>query len=254
LLDEVTSGSGFKDHFSDQSAGYARHRPHYPESLFDYLSALTSGHACAWDCATGSGQAAIALAHHYEQVIATDASAAQIGSALPHDSVDYHVAKAEASGLDADSVDLVTVGQALHWFDTERFSSEATRVLVGGGVLAAWCYELCKVEEGCDGVVDHLYADLVGDYWPPERRLIENRYADIALPGEPIEPPDFDMRVTWQVEDMLGYLRTWSACQRYERQQGSDPVDSIEADLVSAWGKERRAVAWPLTLRVSRVH
>ena len=250
----MSSDIGFKDHFSEQSAGYARYRPHYPGSLFHYLSSLTSSHACAWDCATGSGQAAIALTQHYEKVIATDASAAQIESARPHESIDYRVAMAETSGLDAESVDLITVGQALHWFQAEPFSIEAARVLVNGGVLAAWCYELCKVDEACDGVVDRLYADIVAEYWPSERRLIENRYADIELPGVRIEPPDFDMNVSWSAEDMLGYLRTWSACKRYERDRGSDPVKLVEADLVRAWGDESRNVAWPLTLRVSRVH
>lgn len=250
----MTSIRDFKDHFSAQSASYARHRPHYPEPLFHYLSALTSGHDRAWDCATGSGQAAIALAQHYEAVIATDASASQIEAAVAHTSVDYRVARAEESGLGCGSADLITVGQALHWFDSERFSAEAARVLVGGGVLAAWCYELCKVDEACDSVVDRLYANIVDAYWPPERRLIENRYADIELPGEPIEPPDFEMSISWAAEDMLGYLRTWSACKRYEREHGRDPVDLIEADLVQAWGHESREVAWPLTLRVCRVH
>lgn len=250
----MTRSIGFKDHFSEHAAGYAQYRPHYPESLFHYLASLTGGHACAWDCATGSGQAAIALTRHYEKVIATDASASQIESALRGDSVNYRVAMAEESGLKPDSVDLITVGQALHWFDTERFSFEAARVLVGAGVIAAWCYGLCKVDAACDALVDRLYADIVGDYWPPERRLIERRYADIELPGEPIEPPAFDMHVTWRVDDMLGYLRTWSACKRYERDHGSDPVELIEADLASSWGEEPRDVAWPLTLRVSRVH
>ena len=250
----MTAQGGFQDHFSDQSAGYARHRPHYPESLFQYLASLTSGHARAWDCATGSGQAAIALTRHYELVIATDASAAQIEAAQAHESVDYRVAHAEASGLDSGSIDLVTVGQALHWFDIKRFSVEAIRVLVDGGILSAWCYELCRVSDACDRAVDRLYADIVDDFWPPERRLIENRYADIELPGDPIEPPDFEMTINWRVDDMLGYLRTWSACKRYEREHGHDPVSLVQGELTQAWGSETRVVSWPLTLRVSRVH
>lgn len=243
----------FKDYFSEQSANYARHRPRYPDALFAFLAGLATRHALAWDCATGNGQAAIALSEHFDRVIATDASEAQIGAALAHPGVSYRVAPAEASGLDAHSVDLVTVGQALHWFDHEQFFAETRRVVVPGGVLAAWCYELCEVSAACDAVVGTLYGDIVGEYWPPERRLIEERYADIAMPGAPVEAPGFAMRLEWTAADMLGYLRTWSACKRYRADRGEDPVARIETELRAAWGDAARLVSWPLTVRVTRL-
>jgi len=249
----VPAPQDFKDHFSEQSADYARHRPRYPEALFAFLAGLTARHALAWDCATGNGQAAIALSAHFERVIATDASGAQIDAALAHPGVSYRVAPAEASGLDAHSIDLITVGQALHWFDHARFFAEARRVAAPGGILAAWCYELCEVSAACDAVVGTLYTDIVGDYWPPERRLIEARYADIEIPGTPLEAPRFAMRLDWSAADMLGYLRTWSACKRYRADRGDDPVARIEAELRAAWGDVLRPVSWPLTVRVVRL-
>lgn len=248
----MSSGPGFKDHFSAQSEGYARHRPRYPRELFAFLAGL-GGRNLAWDCATGNGQAAIALAGHFERVIATDASSAQIDAAVAQPGVTYRVATAEASGLETDSVDLVTVGQALHWFDTARFFTEVERVLVAGGCVAAWCYELCTVSPQCDAVVDRLYTDITGPFWPPERRLIEERYAGIDFPGIPVETPAFEMSAHWMADDMLGYLRTWSACQRYQRRHGDDPVGLVEDDLRTAWGPERRTVRWPLTVRVARL-
>ncbi len=245
-------GPSFKDHFSTQSAGYARHRPHYPAELFAYLAGL-AGRRLAWDCATGNGQAAIALAGHFERVVATDASQAQIDAAIAHPAVSYRVAKAEASGLEDDSVDLVTVGQALHWFDTPRFFAEASRVLVAGGIVAAWCYELCSVSPACDSAVEHLYTGIVGPFWPKERRLIEERYAGIEFPGIELVPPAFEMKSQWTVDDMLGYLRTWSACQRYRRERGEDPVGLIDDELRRAWGTAPRKVRWPLTARISRL-
>lgn len=245
-------GPTFKDHFSTQSAGYARHRPHYPAALFAYLAGL-GGKRLAWDCATGNGQAALALAAYFERVVATDASRAQIDAATEHPAVRYRVATAEESGLDDDSADLVTVAQALHWFDTERFFAEASRVLVPGGVVAAWCYELCTVSPRCDAVVRRLYGDIVGPFWPQERRLIEQGYAGIEFPGTALSPPAFEMKMPWTVDDMLGYLRTWSSCQRYEREHGEDPVDLVEDELRRAWGAAPRTVRWPLTVRVSRL-
>jgi SAM-dependent methyltransferase len=220
--------------------------------LFAYLAGL-SGRRLAWDCATGNGQAAVSLAQYFERVIATDASQAQIDAAVSHPRVRYRVAAAEESGLPGDSVDLVTVGQALHWFDTGRFFDEASRVLVPGGVLAAWCYELCRVSPDCDRIVRGLYSDIVGTYWPPERRLIEERYAAIEFPGSELEAPVLAMNATWTVEDMLGYLRTWSACQRYRREQGSDPVERIDGELRAAWGAAPRTARWPLTVKVVRL-
>lgn len=244
-------GPEFKDHFSAQSAGYARHRPHYPPELFEYLAGL-GGRQLAWDCATGSGQAAIALAAHFDEVIATDASRAQVDAAIAHPGVSYRVATAEDSGLAAGTVDLVTVGQALHWFDIPRFFAEAVRVLAPGGCVAAWCYELCTVSPECDAAVGHLYDDIVAAFWPPERRLIEERYAGIRFPGTGVDAPAFAMSVRWTVDDMLGYLRTWSACQHYRREHGDDPVAQVEEELREAWGKGSRTVRWPLTVRVSR--
>ena len=250
----MRSASGFKDHFSEQSSGYARYRPHYPAALFDFLAQLTDRHALAWDCATGNGQVAIALAAHYTRVVATDASDAQIEAAIEHASVEYRVAPAEHSGLETSSVDLVTVGQALHWFDVGRFTAEVERVLVSDGILAAWCYELCEVDDECDRIVHRLYEDLVDEFWPPERRMIERRYEGLQLPGEPVESPDLAITASWQAQDMLGYLRTWSACKRYEHEHGADPVAIIEADLEAAWGRDAREVRWPLTMLASRLH
>ncbi len=246
------SGS-FQDHFSGQPAHYARYRPRYPAELFRFLAGLTETHSLAWDCGTGSGQAAIALSKYFDRVVATDASSAQIDAAVAHHGVSYRVAAAEDSQLDADSIDLITVGQALHWFDLERFFVETERVLAKDGVLAAWCYELCRVSDACDAVLDELYTKIVGEFWPPERRLIEKRYAGVAMPGRPLEPQEFHMGASWTVADMLGYLRTWSACARYRQAHGDDPVAQIETALRTEWGAGRRSVRWPLTLLVSRV-
>ena len=249
----VPADATYKDHFSDRSGLYARYRPSYPDALFEHLASLCGSRACAWDCATGNGQAALALADHFDRVVASDASEQQIAAAVPADKVEYRTVAAESSGLRDDSIDLITVGQAVHWFDRARFFDEARRVLVDGGVIAVWCYELCNVSDACDAIVDELYDDIVGDFWPPERRHIEDGYAAIELPGAPLDMPAFDMRVEWSAAEMLGYLRTWSACKRYERHHGDDPVAGIAAALESAWGPVPRTVAWPLCVRASRV-
>jgi SAM-dependent methyltransferase len=240
----------FKDHFSTQSEGYARYRPHYPEELFAYLASLSGEHASAWDCATGNGQVATALAKYYQKIIASDASAAQIAAAQQHPQVEYRLATAEDSGLAENSFDLVCAGQAFHWFDHERFLQEACRVLKQQGVLAIWCYEVCQVNAACDALIEHLYSNVVGEFWPPERVMIEQGYEHVQLPGELVQAPNIAMSVNWAAADMLGYLRTWSACERYAAANGSDPVSLIEVALGEAWGHSERRVSWPLKLKV----
>ncbi len=245
---------GFKDHFSTRSRGYAQYRPSYPDELFQFLASITDDRNLAWDCATGSGQAAVALADYFSDVIATDASQSQIDTAVVHPQVEYRVATAEQSGLAEESVDLLTVGQALHWFDRALFIDEARRVLKPRGALAIWCYELCHVTDECDVLIHTLYRDIVGDFWPPERVTIEQGYSNVELPGESVAVPEFEMSLDWRAADMFGYLRTWSACKHYESEKGSDPVTEIEAELAEAWGDKERRVVWPLRIKISRVN
>lgn len=247
--------SGFKDHFSGHAADYARHRPRYPAALFEWLAAQSAGHELAWDAGAGNGQAARSLARYFDTVHATDASAEQVANASPAEGVVFAVEPAERSSLPDDSADLVTVGQALHWFEVDRFHTEARRVLRPGGLYADWCYALSRVDPEVDAVVDRLYRDIVGPWWPPERRLLENGYQDLPVPFDPVAAPAFRMAVPMALADFTGYLRTWSACKRYQHDKGYDPVDMVAADLAAAWGDPgaRRTVHWPLTVRTGRV-
>jgi SAM-dependent methyltransferase len=242
----------FADHFSGRAAAYAAYRPDYPAALFAYLAGLLPRHRLAWDCATGSGQAALGLATHFARVVATDASAAQLAHARPHPRVEYRVALAEASGLAAGSADLVTVAQALHWLDLDAFYAEARRVLAPDGTLAVWTYGDCVLgEPALDRVVGRYNEETVGSYWTPERQLVRDGYRTLPFPFREVDPPAFTLERTWTVAELAGYLRTWSATSRYVAARGHDPVDDVEAELRSAWGgAERRPVRWPLALRV----
>ncbi|MDX1403937.1 MAG: class I SAM-dependent methyltransferase [Woeseiaceae bacterium] len=221
----------------------------YPDALFEYLASLCNSHELAWDCATGNGQAARFLAPRFDRVLATDASEKQIASAVSNPNIEFRVAVAEDSGLDSDSVDLITVAQALHWFDIERFYSEVRRVLKPGGVLAIWSYERSRITPECNAVIEKAYQETDG-YWPPERKFVENHYRDFDMPLPEIEPEPFEMQLDWTAEDMLAYMRTWSGTRYYIEAKGKDPIDLFEQELKDAWGPQRRDVRWPLTLRI----
>ncbi len=243
----------FQDHFSAQAGEYARFRPVYPQALFAYLASLTPGHALAWDCGTGNGQAAIALAAHYTKVIASDPSREQIAHTAPHARVRYVVASAEQPPAGAIGADLVTVAQALHWFEVERFYAGLARVLKPEGLLAAWGYGLMRITPRVDAVVMRYYTEVVGPYWPPDRRHIESAYQTLPFPYAEITAPAFSMRADWSLAALLGYLDTWSATRRYLKERGSHPLEQVRLELTAAWdGAVVRQVVWPLFLRVGR--
>ena len=248
------TGNAFQDHFSARAAGYALFRPSYPAALFRWLADSCPARSVAWDCGTGSGQAALGLAPYFDRIVATDASASQLEHAKAAPNVEYRVAPAESSGLNDRSVDLVSVAQALHWFDRPRFFAEVGRVLRPGGLLACWMYNVMAVSEAVDRVVAHLYTDVVGPFWPGDRVLIDQDYRSIMIPFAEFEPPGFQMAEQWSFEHVVGYLRTWSAVTRYRQAKGHDPVGLIEADLLAAWGDpaQIRPIRFPLTLRVAR--
>ena len=245
----------FKDLFSAQAADYAKFRPHYPKGLFDYLATLTPERNLAWDVGCGNGQATTALAEYFYRVIGTDPSEAQLKSAVAHPKVEYRRSAAEHSGLEDFSANLITVGQAFHWFKQEEFFREVRRVAEPGGALAIWCYEMSAVDEDVDSVMMRLYRDVLGAFWDPERRLVEEGYRHEKVPFNEISPPPFELQAKWDLADYLGYLGTWSAGQKYKREHGRDPRELIADELREAWGDphERKAVAWPISLRVFQV-
>ena len=245
----------FHDHFSAVANRYADFRPHYPAALFEYLATLVPRESLVWDCAAGNGQATVDLAERFARVIATDASEDQIASAIPHAKVEYRVATAEQSGLPDRSFGLVTVAQALHWFDLERFYAEVRRVLRPHGVLAVWAYGINEVEgDAVNRLVREFYSNVVGPYWPPERRLVEEGYRTIPFPFTEVMTPSFRMEARWTLEQLLGYFSTWSATSRFKKVTGQDPLGPLATNLAAVWGdvQSHRRVVWPLTLKVGR--
>lgn len=222
--------------------------------MFAWLAEQCAEHGLAWDCGTGNGQAARALAEHFGRIHATDLSADQIALAEPDSRITYLTAPAEASGLADRCCDLVTVAQALHWFCGEAFYAEVHRVLKPGGVFAAWTYTLLRGEPELNAIVEDFYRNTIGPWWPPERRWVDLGYCEMPFPFEEVPAPVFEIRLEWRLDDLLAYLRTWSATQRYIKERGSDPCVELGARLRNVWPDPQalKTIVWPIALRCGR--
>src|SRR4030042_6655079 len=241
--------NNLKDHFSEQAEAYSKFRPTYPDRLFQFLASISPTNKIAWDCATGSGQAAVKLADYFESVVATDASEKQIENAIQQPKIIYKVASAEKTDFRKMSVDLITAAQALHWFNINDFYKEVKRVLKPEGIIAVWFYQLPQISYEVDKIISHFYHEIVGKYWPPERKAIDTSYQLIPFPFEKIIPPQISMQTKWNVETLIGYLTSWSAVQNYKQERGQDPIDLIKDQLLRQFSSGNEVIVnWPLTI------
>ena len=244
-----------KDNFSVRASAYARFRPTYPPELINYLAHLPPAKHAAWDCGTGNGQVAVQLAEYFDEVFATDISEKQVREAPAHPRIRYALEPGEQCSAPDDAFDLIVVAQAIHWFDFDRFYAEVRRVSKPGGVLAVVGYGLFQTDSSAlNEVIRQFYTEIVGPYWDPERRYLDEAYRTIPFPFEEIRTPEFSMQYRWSLDDLLGYLGTWSAVQHFERQKGVDPVGLVEAELRRVKeDNEEINVRFPLLLRVGNI-
>ena len=245
----------FPDLFSDKASLYAAARPRYPSALFSYISDLSPTRTCAWDCGTGNGQAAVSLADHFEQVLASDPSAEQIANAIPVRNVEYSVQAAEKSTYPNQQFDAVCVAQALHWFKFDEFFAEVKRVARPGAVFCAWGYDWFRISPEFDTVFNSLVLEVVAPYWAPQTKILWSGYADVPLPFDRLTLPPMQIESSWNFYQLTAYVRTWSAVRRCEAEGGSNFLANAEQCLASLWGppESERLVTMPLHILAGRV-
>jgi len=242
-----------KDNFSAQSEEYARYRPVYPEALLQHILAQVPERQTAWDAGTGNGQVAVWLAQHFYQVYATDISENQLNQAPQRSNIHFRQGAAEQTNFPENSINLITVAQAFHWFDHDRFYPLAQRALKPKGITALFGYALLTISPELDKVVSHLYQTILEGYWDEERRLVEQQYQNLPFPFQELSVPEFHYRTEWTVDQLIGYLNTWSAVQHYRNERNSNPIALIESDVKSAWGPAKtRDVTFPMFMRLGR--
>jgi ubiquinone/menaquinone biosynthesis C-methylase UbiE len=241
--------------FNKQSAEYVKFRPTYPNELFYYLQSITPSNELAYDVGTGNGQCAIALAEYFKKVRASDLSQEQISKALLKENVKYFVSEAHNSGLDTNSVDLITVATAIHWFDLDKFYSECKRIMKKGSVIAVWAYAWHDCENSeVTRLMQKIGQEILQNYWSPQPKLVWAGYKTIAFPFDELELSEFTQNISWNMNELIGYLLTWSASQKYIEFHKKLPTEEIYEDLLKAWGDPNTRLHFkcPLSLRIGK--
>lgn len=239
--------------FGDTASTYKQARPDYPEALYQEIFAQLHGDVLALDCASGSGQAVLPLCRRFKQVVATDRAHAQLLRGPRPDNLRAIVADACATPLPAHSIDLMTVAQALHWFDTPRFYDEVRRLLKPSGLFAAWSYGLLSIEPKLDQLIQEFHDLTLGADWAPQRRHVVKQYATINLPLNARRRSQFSLQRWWQPRQLEQYLASWSGLIRHQRRTGTDALAPLMAALTARWPEhEQRRIEWPLTLITAR--
>lgn len=222
--------------FSVASDAYAANRPQYPAELFAWIASQCGSHERAWDCATGNGQAALALAHYFGHVDATDLSKEQIEHGFPAPNISYSVQPAEETNFPAATFDLVAVAQALHWFDFDRFWQEVRRTATPSAFFCAWGYSWFECDEELQAVLFLPLLEILGPHWASENGIIWRGYQseEIRFPFSRVEPPPFAIELNWDIESCVRHIRTWSAYKRaIARPEIAQPIARIETGAVA---------------------
>lgn len=239
-----------KDLFSAQSELYQQARPTYPQSLIDSLIRQLKGFDCAWDCGAGSGQLTRLIAPYFQQVIATDLSQNQLDQAPALSNVRYVQQAAEQCSFPDQYFDLITVAQAIHWFDFEKFYAEVKRTLKADGVIAVIGYGLLTLEDAfLNDRLQQLYHQTLNGYWDAERHYIDEHYQTILFPFEEIAMPQFQIELGWNGQQLWDYLNTWSAVKHYQDLMRVSALADLQDILLI---RQPMRVTFPLLLRVGR--
>ena len=244
-----------QDNFSKQSDVYKKYRPIYPRELYDEILQLTKEQGSCWDCGTGNGQVALELSKHFKKVYATDISKNQISKADKGNNIIYSVERSEQTSFKTDQFDLITVAQAIHWFDLIGFNKEVYRVAKNKAILAIWGYGLLRIDASLDLLIDGFYKNIVGPYWNQERKHVDTAYKTIPLDFKEIKlKKKHQIKTSWTLNELEGYLNSWSSVQNYIAINHKNPVDDLISMVNGIWDdKSSKEIRFPIFTRIGRI-
>jgi SAM-dependent methyltransferase len=242
-----------KDLFSGHASQYAAFRPTYPAELYEFLYSHVSSFENAWDAGTGNGQVARVLARRFKNVFATDISKRQLENAVIAENI-FYWQTGEQTTFSEKYFDLICVAQAIHWFDREKFYAEVKRVAKPTALIAVWGYGLLSINKEIDELLQDFYTRTIGSYWDKDRRLIDQQYKTISFPFRELECPAFSIHTEWNLQELHGYLTTWSSVQKFIEMHEVNSVDELISRIQPHWKIDKQPISFPIFMRVGKVN
>ncbi|KAI9486329.1 MAG: S-adenosyl-L-methionine-dependent methyltransferase [Benjaminiella poitrasii] len=263
-------------------SAYSKFRPTYSDEIYSLIYDFHERHAndynLAVDVGTGTGQVAIELSKKFKQVYGIDNLEEQINNATAQDNITYQVGSGEdLSHFKDNSVDMITVGTAFHWFSHNQFFEEAKRVLkrnTGTLAIFGYFYPIIKGEPKANELIKALHTGPFNTYSNDNVRFIRNMYRDIVFPFNEqawyitpksedttnISQPTQDslMKASMSLDAFKHYMKTSSAYYNYmeENPDKEDPVDKLVKDVMSTMGIQDYQhvieLEWPTVLVLAK--
>lgn len=223
---------------SFDAASYLRYRPTYSQSLISHVLryAEPKKGALALDLGCGPGQATILLSASgaFSEVIGMDPSRGMIEAAetalkgdlapllgersaaeaiarVKETSIKYQQGSAEdLSRFESNSFDLVTAGQAAHWFKHDIVYNELARVVKPGGTVAYWGYAFMFIPDApaASQQILSLGTETLGAYWEPGRAGCDSLYDLVPFPAGPEWQADSFVRCKFDETNSKAYAQS----------------------------------------------
>ena len=243
-----------KNPFQSGGDRYSEFRPSYPSELAESLAKLGPGNRLAIDVGCGNGQLTSLLAPNFDKVVGIDSSKDQLKHAERAENVTYQASAAEDTGLPDDSVDLITVAQAAHWFDLEKFYDESQRVAKHEAVIALVSYGVPYISDTVNTIFQKGYWQEIHEFWPPQRAHVETGYAHLHFPFPLVQVSSHNCQAEMNVEQFIDYITTWSAYAKACSCAQQDRFSYFFEALRNAWsGDAIKEIVWPISIKAGRI-
>jgi Methylase involved in ubiquinone/menaquinone biosynthesis len=221
--------------FDNKSDQYAQFRPRYPMEFYNHLLSLKEIKEKLWDCGCGNGQVSIDLVNFFDEIYATDISENQIRNGFIHKKIQYLVEPSERTSFGNSFFDIICVAQALHWFDLDKFFTEADRVLKPNGILACFGYGFFSINSEIDKIINEHLLSVVDEYWSDGNRLIMSGFKSVKFPFQEVISPKLNLVQKWNLSALLDYLDTWSAVKIYNNKFKTSVTQNLKKELNPSW-------------------
>ncbi len=235
--------------FSDQANIYLKFRPRCPEDLIDFVVSNCKNKDFVWDCGTGNGQVASALSSFFTNILATDISKNQLDHAIKKPNITYQMAPVEEVQLKPNSLDLITVSQAFHWFDHSKFIPLCLKYLVPRGILAIWSYESISIEHPIIETIRKFDLNELKPYWNNKTKRLHIDPFMTFKGFEKIETERFIIERYFDSEALIGYISTWSASNKYIK-TNKDRFDQLCTKIRTELRTTSVQCRWKINLRM----